>query len=79
MSTPLEAQVGIVVAIIFGITALFFTDAKDKVAVIVASAILLFVLFTNSPFASEWHYWLIGGALLSILILAIDSNRKEDV
>lgn len=79
MSTPLEAQVVIVVAIIFGTTALFFTDAKDKIAVFVASAILLAVLFTNSTFASEWHYWLIGGALFLILILAIDSNRKEDV
>lgn len=76
LSTTTEAQVAGIVLVVFGIAAYIYPDSQDSIAVLAAVGLLLIIIgFFGFPFILEWHYWLIGGILLSIAIFVIDDVR----
>jgi hypothetical protein len=76
LSTVPEVQAAGLVFVIFGMAAYVYPDSQDRLAVFAAVGVLLVVLgFVGPPIVLEWHYWLVGGALLALLILVIDTKR----
>ncbi|MFB6114197.1 MAG: hypothetical protein ABEJ58_08885 [Halodesulfurarchaeum sp.] len=78
LSTTEEQITAVIVLTTLGGTAAYFSDSRDTVAAVLGSALLFLVLgVAGFRFFGEWHYWLLGGSILVLMILVVDSKRKR--